>query len=231
MGAGVNRGDLLVIVPTRGRPANALRLREAVLETAPGVELRFGVDDDDPALDEYRAAKLPMHVGPRLGMCGTLNALAVDHAPFRPYLGFLGDDHLPRGPWAEPICEALEELGTGIVYGNDLFQGPNLPTAVFMTSDIVRSLGYMAPPTLRHLFLDSCWLDWGRALDRIRYLPEVVIEHMHPQAGKAAWDGGYHECNGGAMWEHDETAYAEYKASGQFDADVERIRSAAGVRA
>jgi hypothetical protein len=107
-------------------------------------------------------------------------------------------------------------------------QGVNLPTAVFMTSSIVTTLGYMAPPSLYHLFLDNSWKDWGNALRtrdlwRFRYMPDIIIEHLHPQAGKSEWDEGYVEVNGGEMWTRDETAYKEYVDSGGEAADIAKL--------
>jgi hypothetical protein len=121
------------------------------------------------------------------------------------------------------MLAALRELGTGIVYGNDLYQGEALPTAPAMTADIVRTLGFMAPPTLRHLYCDNFWLDLGKAAECLRYLPNVVIEHMHPAAGKAQWDEGYRRANAPAQYQRDGDAYREYLA-GSFVDDVEKVR-------
>jgi hypothetical protein len=45
--------DMLVIVPTRGRPAAATRLIEAFAATGATTDLVFCVDNDDPHLPEY----------------------------------------------------------------------------------------------------------------------------------------------------------------------------------
>jgi hypothetical protein len=137
------------------------------------------------------------------------------------------------GSWAtitDPgrYLDALRELGTGIVYGHDLLQGEKLPTQCAMTADIVRALGHMAPPTLRHMYVDNYWLDLGRAADCIRYLPEVVVEHMHPFAGKAAMDAGYQRVNASEVYAADQQAYAAYHA-GQFGADVAKVAALRGA--
>ncbi len=228
--------DLCVIVPTRSRPANIARLIQGWEDTGATAHLLIVLDEDDPTLEDYdevlRESRgheygfLGVIVAPRKRLGPTLNHEAIAQAQRWAYVGFAGDDHYPRTVgWDDRIADNLDNLGSGIVYGNDLFQGPNLPTAVFMTSDVIRTLGYMCPPGLIHLFLDNAWKAWGEGMGRLRYLPEVIIEHLHPQAdGKAEWDEGYSEVNGGAMWAADSEAWEAYKAD-RLAEDIEKLRS------
>lgn len=204
-----------MLCPSRGRPQNVRALLEAWGETTGTAELLIAVDDDDPCLKEYLALE-PLEasdlvVGPRHWLGGTLNELAPQLAERHYAIGFLGDDHRPRTRgWDHRFVEALRELGSGLVYGNDLFQGERLPTAVAMTSDIVMTLGYFVPPGMTHMYFDNFWLGLGRALNRITYLPEVVIEHSHPLAHKAEWDERYAEVNAPEMYERDRKRFAQW---------------------
>jgi hypothetical protein len=136
----------------------------------------------------------------------------------------MGDDHIPRTVgWDTLFVAKLRELGTGVVYGNDLFQGENLPTSVAMTSNIVTTIGYFVMPGAVHLFLDNFWLAIGRGLGRIAYLDDVIIEHLHPQAGKGEWDDTYIEANAGLTWSADEATFNAYVAT-SLDADLEKLR-------
>lgn len=217
--------DLVVIVPSRGRPGNIRRLREAWLETATAASLVVAVDDDDPTLDGYFevADRRGFVVAPRRGLAGTLNEQALALADSYRYLGFCGDDHVPRTHgWDKRIVDTLDELGTGICYGNDLFQGERLPTAVFLTADIVRAVGYLCPPGLRHMYLDNVWKAWGEGIGRLRYLPDVTIEHVHPHAGKGEADTTY-----GEVWPlmgPDSEAFRRYMADG-YTADIAKLRA------
>ncbi|MFI6496897.1 hypothetical protein [Nonomuraea typhae] len=221
--------DLLVIVPSRGRPHNIAELYVAWSETTcRHARLLVAVDDDDPALAEYEhvcgLVDVELVVGPRLRLTGTLNKVAVERAPRHRALAFLGDDHRPRSVgWDCHLLEALERLGTGIVYGNDLLQGEKMATAVAMTSNIVTALGYMAPPSMVHLCLDLVWVEWGRAINRLTYLPDTVIEHMHPDVGKAIRDAGYDEANSPVQTAVDHAAYEAYRYGPAFAADVEKL--------
>jgi hypothetical protein len=212
--------DLLVIVPSRSRPESVEEMREAFYGNGTGrADLMFATDDDQPPYPNYPG--ILYRRGPRLRMCGTLNATAVEWAPNYKYIGFLGDDHRPRSyAWDVSVIDALENHN--VVYGNDLLQGENLPTAVFLRSEIVQKLGYMAPPSLIHLYLDNFWLELGRATS-IKYLPNVIIEHMHPAIGKAEWTESYREVNDQALYNTDELAFKQYMET-QFAADLEKLR-------
>lgn len=225
--------DLVVIVPTRSRPEQARALMQHIANTKTvDLKLVFAVDVDDPRRDEY-AEFAPVSVGRDSGglpsnMNRALNAVAVAHVhgedpPFA--LAFMGDDHCPRTHgWDKAYVDALREMGTGLVYGNDLLQGAKLPTQLAMTSDIVRALGYFAPPELVHLYLDNFWRDLGTVAGCLKYLPDVIVEHRHPLAGKAEWDEGYRRVNDASMYERDRIAYETYRRE-RFAADVAKVKA------
>lgn len=223
--------DLAVIVPSRGRPEAAVALARAFVDTCTAdTRLVFSVDVDDPRRIDYspliRNGPVDLDINVNSSMVEALNATAVKQPTFA--VAFLGDDHLPRTyGWDAEYIKALRELGTGIVYGNDLLQGANLPTQVAMTSDIVRTLGYMVPPELRHMYADNFWLTLGRAAECIRYLPEVLVEHRHPLAGKATWDEGYKRVNDPEVYRADERAFGEYVRD-RLAGDVAKVRALRG---
>jgi hypothetical protein len=213
--------ELAMIVPSRGRPHNIVEVIDSFSQTRSRgtTKLIIGVDNDDPKLYEYEMIErdapgfVKFEYGPRLRMGGTLNKLAVKYAKKNHLIGFMGDDHRPRThSWDQRFVEATQD-STAVMYGNDLIQGPNLPTAVVMTSDIINTIGYMVPPTMVHLFLDNFWLTLGRKLNRLYYVPEIIIEHVHPISGKVGWDQGYVEVNSGEQWNADEKAWNEYQAN------------------
>jgi hypothetical protein len=227
--------DLLVIIPTRGRPQAVMALVRAWHDTGATADLLFAVDNDDPEFDAYKreAAKfmkggqVRFAFGKRLRLVGTLNQQAVKAAKRYRYLGFMGDDHRPRKAdlaWDARFRECLSG-GPGIVYGNDLLMGEQMPTAVAMTSDIVQTLGYFAPPAMVHLCVDLVWKDWGVGMERITYLGDVIIEHLHPAAEKADLDQGYEECNSPEQVSADSAAYYEYRDGGGLEADLAKLRT------
>lgn len=228
---------MLVIVPSRGRPQNIRRLLDAWEDTNAMATLVVAVDDDDPQLDNYIDAmkhapndeQFQLHIGRRLRLAGTLNHVANERvnregALGSDIIGFMGDDHVPRTfKWDLEIEVTFSARGIGVVYGNDLIQGPNLPTAVFMSAAIIRALGYMVPSGLTHMYLDNTWKVWGEGMGRLTYLHHTIIEHMHPIAGKAEWDDRYVEVNAGRQYAADEAAYRNYLAS-RVTYDLNKLR-------
>ncbi|MEV6547986.1 hypothetical protein AB0M57_04660 [Streptomyces sp. NPDC051597] len=226
--------DLLVIIPTRGRPQAIPEIMDAWDATAATADLLFAVDTDDPELAAYKKhaatykadERVRFTFGKRRRLVGTLNQQAIKNAKTYRFLAFLGDDHRPRPaamPWDARIRECLSG-GPGIVYGNDLLQGEKMATAVAMTSDIVQTLGYMCPPAMVHLCVDLVWVAWGNAMQRITYLDDMVIEHLHPAAQKADMDSGYEECNSPDQVASDSAAYHTYM-QGEFKADSDKLRA------
>ena len=222
---------IVYLVPSRGRPHNIEQLVDAWDTTRNGdASLVVAVDDDDTRLDDYRALDLPewaeLVVGPRLRLGGTLNALTPELAGRYAGVGFMGDDHRPRSlRWDLEVACTLEDTPGAVVYGNDLIQGAALPTAVLLDSRIITALGYFVPPGMLHLWLDNYWLELGRRLGTLRYLDAVVIEHVHPITGRAAWDDSDRENNSDATWTADEARFRQYVEL-ELEAAVAEVRAA-----
>jgi len=228
--------DLLALVPSRGRPTVVPILADIFRTTCTtDWHLVFAVDEQDEDLPLYTAAisrepRTQLYIN-RDGatMVAALNAAARHHLDSWPQaVAFMGDDHRPRTQgWDRDYLDALREMGTGMVYGNDLLQGEKIPTQIAMTANIPRTLGHMCPSTLTHLFVDNYWRDLGTAVGCLRYLPDTIVEHLHPFAGKAGMDEGYHRVNAPSMYHRDAFAYRTYVETGQLAADTLKIK---GIR-
>lgn len=207
---------LLTLVPTRNRVENALELLDVWYDTIAEEDsgLLFVVGTEDPRYKEY-FQKIPSdHIidFPDRGLVKALNYAAPMFTEDYEAIGFMGDDHRPRtAGWDSAYLNELRKLGSGYVYGNDLLMGERIPTQVAISSTIIRSLGFFGPPGFTHLCVDLTWKDMGEGLHRITYLPDVIIEHMHPAAGKADNDSGYQHVNSSMMVEKDEQEYMRWK--------------------
>jgi len=216
--------DVLVIVPSRSRPHHCAPFAEALDEHSTRSDVVFALDEDDPALAEYRPVQgVRYEINPPLGLVDKLNLIANKHADHYRYLAYLGDDYRVRTPsWDQRLIAAIEDLPAGMAYANDLLYGQGLPTAVLMKADIVRALGYMVPPELGRRGKNVFWRDLGGALHTLRYDRDVVVEHMNAAAGKAAEDAVYLEANTLEAIARDHSAYQGY-ARTSLDSDVARL--------
>jgi glycosyltransferase involved in cell wall biosynthesis len=219
--------NLVVLVPSRNRPQNIAELIKSFDETETESDLIVIVDDDEPQMDAYLqlGCDVLMVEKQGKGMAKPLNFAARHYAHKYRHFAFLGDDHRPRTKnWDLQFINTLDELGTGLVYGNDLLQGENLATAIGMTGNIVNALGGMVPPDMIHLYLDNFWMTLGKDLNALRYISEVVLEHLHPIAGKAKWDEGYREVNAEEVYSADRQALDDYLKSNQYQQLLEALR-------
>ena len=220
--------SLAVIVPSRGRPQNIKDLIYAMNQTKTTADLWVVCDDDDPELAGYQALgieNLLIFDRTQKGMARPLNLAVRSILQSHKYshFAFLGDDHRPRTMYWDLDFTNVLDQGLGMVYGNDLFQGENLPTAIGMHGTIVRELNGMVPEGLFHLYLDNFWKQIGLDIGALTYLPETIIEHMHPLAGKAQVDQGYVDVNAPEIYDADKIVFDAYIDSDEYRALVRRL--------
>jgi len=221
-----------VIVPTRGRPENMARLAASFVGTNASADLYAVIDNDDPKWNEYAKddSYVCLPAENKTGGCAhALNSAAelllnFANYPFYDLYIFMGDDHLPRSAdWDKTLQKAL--MGkSGIAYGDDLLQGKNLPTAYAMTRDIVEELRGMTFPGCKHLYFDNFVKQLGIDLDCLIYLPDVIIEHLHPAAGKAEMDEGYARVNQPKWYEEDLLTLQKYLRSQEYADLVNKLK-------
>lgn len=193
-----------ILLPTRGRPHNLNRFLEAVGATADDWHLYLRLDYDDPeapaydkVLENLTRSRVTVVHGERVGFGPSLNQLAARaEGDGVSHLGMFGDDVVPETPgWDTALVEALGD-DLGVAYGDDGLRDKHqrdLPTHYVTQTEVYRLLGYLAPPTIRHLFLDNVARDVGRYLKNFVYVP-VKISHLHPWAeGEHLHDQTYKE--------------------------------------
>lgn len=218
-----------ILVPTRGRPGNLVRFLKAVDETADDSVVYLRFDRDDPSLEEYglvyeryefKTEIIPVH-GERIGLANSLNELAERASnDGMKFIGMFGDDVEPITPhWDTRLVDALDGK-LGVAYGDDGLRDkhtPDLPTHYITNIEVYRRLGYLAPPTIKHLFLDNVARDIGMFLRNFQFV-DVKITHHHPWAvGEHVHDQTYAE--GGRNPEirlHDRREYLKWLRKGEW---------------
>lgn len=235
--------SVVVVLPSRGRPGLASKAIRCIRNTAARVDTSvvLAVDEDDPEYEAYRALRFGGYstevnvvtlrgeeTGNLVRATNTVSMRIAESDPTAIIANF-GDDHHARSQgWDKRVLEALAT--PGVAYGDDLLQGEHIPTAPFISASIVLALGWYALPTCHHLYIDNAWRDVGAQTGTLRYLPDVVIEHLHPAAHKGKWDEGYERANNEAAMLRDQSAY-EYWRKWHMAADIERVRQSLAVAA
>lgn len=224
---------IAVIMPTRS--AGGIRnipAQEAFASwkaTTEGMsDFYYGVDFDDEHNYNIPEGALVLR-NERLRLVPKLNKMCEALVDKYDYVYFLGDDHRFLTPGWESawIADAEAAGGNAIYYGNDLLQKEALPTAVFMSTWIIKELGYMAPPCLQHMYADNFWKDLGKALSILRYYKDLIIEHKHHSARKSKVDSQYKEVAG--LMDTDGRQYRKYLKA-QFNLDVDMLRKKCALR-
>jgi hypothetical protein len=194
--------ELSILIPTRGRTQKMRHLFENIMETAANpsaLELILYIDDDDPMSHglDHPSLGVKRLIRPRQPMGAMLHACF--QASSGPFILVIGDDNLFRTKgWDLMILDGFSHFPDGIalVYGDDLIQGRNMCTAPAVSRKFCEILGGLCPPEYTGEFIDTHILDlftklrcWG--FDRIIYLENLVIEHMHHVVGKSEYDETY----------------------------------------
>ena len=220
----------LVIIPSRNRVKNTERAIKALKDTSLISDIMIGLDGDNHEIYP-RFKEVIYEVNPQTEkrMNGTLNLLSTRYANMYDTVYFMGDDHLPitKG-WDKILYEPIKERGYGVSYGNDLYQGQNLPTAVMMSTNIIRCLGFMSPPEQIHMFLDNFWKSVGERLDALTYFDDVIVEHLHAYVGKSELDEMYLSVNNAEVADNDGKKYGDYIYN-KFENDVIKLKAALGI--
>jgi hypothetical protein len=225
--------SIAILTPSRGRPGQlASMINEAYVtaEDSTAFEVYYAIDEDDAETYQYvdeivAHAPTTKIIGERQQLAGWTNTLAeIALADGHDILASWGDDHRPRTyGWDTSVTTAMDRMGPGLVYTADGLQNERLPTAPFWHRSIIEAWGFYFFPSCVHLYADDYWLYAAKALGRCAYLPDVMIEHLHPSSGKAKPDAINAEND--AHYAKDGQAYALWLSSPEHRASLDRARA------
>jgi hypothetical protein len=190
-------------------------------------KVRFAFDEDDPLLEASIAAArgCSYMVGPRDTLTGWTNKLAKRHRD-APYQGSFGDDHVPvTDGWDERLLEALEKMGGGYAYPNDLCRD-DIPEAVVISTPVVAALGWFCQPSVTHWYNDNIWRDLGAAAGRLAYCRDVIVKHENPRVTGGPSDATYTDAGG--KFAADLAAYQRWRLR-DYTRDAATVRAALGA--
>jgi hypothetical protein len=136
----------------------------------------------------------------------------------------MGDDvRIRTEAWDAKMLQEISSIPNAIAYGNDLYQGEALPTAVLMDTNIIKTLDFMSPPEFKHLYIDNYWKILGTKLSSLKYFSEIILEHLHFTNGKSLEDDTYRESSSQGSFLEDRTTYHDYIIN-KLHNDVNKLR-------
>lgn len=191
-----------LLLPTRGRPTLVERFCRSVVATTAcldRIEVILYIDDDDIASHSLACDKMKTKkiIGPRMTM-GGYNMACLEKATGN-IIMLVNDDLMMRTKgWDERIIALDKEFSDGVylLYGNDLLKKRSMCTFPILSRRTCELLVEPYPRAYQGAFIDVHLLDVFKRLqllgfDRIRYLDDVVFEHLHYRAKKAVFDDTY----------------------------------------
>ncbi len=225
-----NKPLISIILPTRHRVDSVNRLFhsiEATADKADRLEIILYIDNDDyesQAL-EKSGLNLVKLVGRRTSM-GEMTRQCYE-ASSSPYILLLNDDAVCRTKgWDTRILGVFDKYpdGVALVWCNDLFRGSDIPNFPTLSRDLCKLIGGICPEDYNRDYIDTHLLDLFRKLYalgyyRFEYLEDVIIEHLHHEAGKAEIDDTYIKPRLAAdeltyiAWEHERQIVADSLAN------------------
>ncbi len=193
---------LSIIVPTRQRVDSINRLFDSIESTVEVVDrlevvLYIDNDDYDTQVIERPMLNLVKLIGKRTNM-GEMTRQCYE-ASSSHYILLLNDDTVCRTKgWDTRILRAFDKYPDGIalVWCNDLFRGSAIPNFPALSKNLCELMGGICPVDYSRDYIDTHLLDIFKKLHglghyRLEYLQDVIIEHLHHEAGKAEIDNTY----------------------------------------
>lgn len=210
----------MIILPTIYRPENLRRFVRHYGHT--GSTLPVWVVFDEENARHYTHVELPptfkkclVDRGTRIGKI--FNLIFQNH-PDEDFYGIVADDVTPETyRWDILLKEACRP--DKIAWGLDGGYDETLPRHPFIGGELVRRLGFLSPPGIRHWYVDNVWKDIAEGLNCGVYLPEIRMVHRHPTNGLAQGDRAYDSQPDPRV---DQIAYGMWKEK-EFPALMERL--------
>jgi len=219
---------ICILIPTRKRLTDFLKFAESWKKTQEGNSIVVvGIDKDDTTYDEIISTGRYPFIYERnepKPFLHILNDLAIKYSEKYKYVAFLEDDVTFNSTnWETSFITKLKELGpAGIVWANDSMNKGALIGIPFMSSDIVKCLGFMSPPEFRSQTVDVYWTEVFTELGTLHYFDNILLEHRHYVHGKRPKDDTSHKVQADSVGEIEYYRGPEYKKN--RDRDIAKLK-------
>jgi len=193
--------DYSIIIPTKKREIAVNELLESIYSTSDNfekIEICFYIDYNDKETETY-ILKLIEKYGKNIKYTTSETNInlsqmwnyAYENISTGEIIMLCGDDiRFRTKSWDTIIKNEFLKVNDKIllVFGDDLLQNERLATHSFVHRKWIEVSGFWLPPYFCADYVDT-WLDFvARKINRIKYLPNIITEHMHFSVNKSAYD-------------------------------------------
>ncbi len=202
------RKTISLLCPTRERLASAKRLVKSVYRTAvipERIEILFYVDADDIQKDAYqlfaeltknifkRLLRCEFFIGEPMSISKSCNILA---SRSKGDVLILSNDDQVYVDYGWDICldNEVKKFPDGIYcmwFNEGLTAGRNCLSPI-VSRKWYETLGYFTPGIFEFWNNDTWIEDIARKIDRLHYIPNMLVQHLHYMVGRSWFDKTYH---------------------------------------
>lgn len=217
---------IIIVCPTRSRPKFASQLAQSFLDR-PHSHSRLVLvvpQEQSELYPEIPGVEILHHPLPGItGIVPPANVFAKTLSQQCDTLSVTGDDSLFRtDDWEARVIESRQSHW--LCYTNDLHQFNRLIGNYFVDSRVINALGWFWPPCFCQLYADNAWGEICKRIGNIEYLSDVVIEHIHPNAGKRPMDELTAAMNSADKYSESAAIFERYMSS-DFNGDVSIVEN------
>jgi len=190
--------EISIVIPSRGRPEKLLEMMNSVINCASSpelIEFVLYLDDDEASDYEMFYKRAVIIKGERTHM-GKMFRACILKSSGKTIVICNDDVIVSTNKWDDIIYENLKSYDDNIflMYPNDLNKGSALCTFPIFSKELFLKFPGTLPEdlTLIDLHLRDLFFQLkGLGINRIKYLDNVVFEHLHYTLGKSSLDETY----------------------------------------
>jgi len=191
---------LLVKFPTRSRPDKFFSVLDQYynnLEDLENTTFVISCDSDDNSMNcPESIEKLTKYKNLNFYFGNNKNKIEAINADLQDknfdIILLASDDMIPKEKGYDTIIrQAFIKFfpdTDGVLWFNDGYQGQNLNTLCILGKKYYERFGYIYNPTYISLWCDTEFTDVSRMLNKVKYIPHIIIKHEHPVWLGEKWD-------------------------------------------
>ena len=198
-----------ILTPTRQRSQRCFEFIKSIYtktDQPQNIELLFYVDKDDPQLTHYKKLEKACHknypdfnnvkfiIQPPISVSKSWNIIAAQSKGDILIMG--NDDLLYRtSHWDTILKQKIQNYyhkdEIYCAWFNDGLNGSKHCAFPILSRKWYKTVGYFSPGVFNFGYNDTWVFDIAKKIDRLLYIPEVLVEHMHFTIGKSDNDKTY----------------------------------------